>query len=229
MLSVPGKQMSPTQHPLQLAAEHAAEPLQAPPVPASTPAPPGEQLCPVAEQSTHSSPPVPHVGSRIPSTQMLPTQQPEQLAGPQVVVEVQAPASTLQEVPVLVQSVHVAPPLPQAVGAEPIRQVPPSTPPQQPSQTPPLPHPVALATHVWLVPSQEEPTWSQSMQAAPSVPQAVSPMPRWQAPFSSQQPVGQVDAEQPPLSGPASCGPASPASAVVASVPGAASGRPKSR
>jgi hypothetical protein len=225
VLSVPGRQTSPTQHPLQLAAEHAADPVHSPPVPAS--ASPRVQSWPVAEQSTHSSPPLPQVGSTSPATQMLPTQHPVQLSGPHE-VGLQAPASPSQELPLAVQSVHSAPPLPQAVGSVPRRQVPPSTPPQQPSQTPPLPQPPVPKTQVWLVPSQEVSLSSQFVHAAPSVPQVVSPMPRWQVPSESQQPVGQVDAEHGPLSPPASRAPPSLAS-VVASAPGAASGRPKSR
>ena len=104
VVSPPVTQRSPMQQPEQLVELHDGAPAQRLPVP---------QVWPVALQSAHSEPPVPHVAFCVPPTQLLPTQQPGHVLALHVAPP-QLRVAASQRLPPLAQLVHDLPPMPQA-------------------------------------------------------------------------------------------------------------------
>jgi len=164
--------------------------------------------CFLPVQTWHVTPPRPQAASLGVVMQVVPWQQPVQLAGVQVGGGL-TQAEPLQTCPVA-QATHAAPPEPQAPCALPFAQAPPVV--QQPAQFA-GPQGVTTLLH-WPPPpgsalhcAWNRPPFVQSVQVAPAEPQAPTFVPGLQvsAPLAAavQHPVGQIEAhvvpEQVPL------------------------------
>jgi hypothetical protein len=176
---VPGRQALPWQHPEQLPGPHVGTLVQKPPT---------IGVCwhcsPKLWQSWHCWPNTPQAVLLLPVMQTFPSQQPEQLPGPHVVVGEQKPPGALHTSPESAQFWHCWPALPQKFSAIPLRQVLPS---QHPEQLP-GPHPVC-GMHIPPVPAvpQVSPRFWQLMHCCPRDPHAVGKAPGSQR-FPKQQP-----------------------------------------
>jgi hypothetical protein len=159
---------APRQHPAQLPGPQFGAGTQTPDVQASLP-----------PQALQTSPPFPHAAGVVATTQLLPTQQPGQVAALHVagtwhVRSLGCPWGT-QVRPLAVQLAHAEPCLPHAVESLPATQM---LPLQQPPQFAGLhdgvpwhaPPPPGASAHVW-------PVEAQLVQACPFVPHAVDAVP----------------------------------------------------
>lgn len=165
--------------------------------------PSGTQTRPCPAQFEHAKPPLPHAVSSVPTTHVVPTQQPPpHVSGPQVGVPSHrppAPGSAVHVCPVLVQLWHCCPLAPQVVSSVPARHWLPT---QQPLQFV-ASHRVAL--HVRVVVSHERPSSSQSAHARPPRPHACASVPerqRWRPSSKLQHPPGHDAGPQPGSSRP---------------------------
>jgi hypothetical protein len=174
-LEVPGRQVLPSQQPLQLPG----------PQPAAEHDPP-EQVPPAAPQSWQGTPPVPQAQLSLPPRHCVPSQQPGQLPGPQPGCWTQAPWAP-QIFPEAAQSAQGTPPCPQAASSAPGRHWLFLQHPVQLEGEQPGGGPVQVLAPV----SQVLPSVVQSTQAVPPLPQAALVLPgRHWLPW--QQPLPQV-------------------------------------
>jgi hypothetical protein len=192
MLS-PAWQVDPSQQPVQQLPSWQRPPVQGEPsgfaAPLQVPATQVPVVQPVTPdvQSWQAAPAAPQAVSEVPSWQTVPSQQPVHWLVGQVPPQ---PSSAPAHLPM-----HWGgqPQVPEEVQEVPGAQVP-----QEPPQ-PSLPHslPTQSGTHPLQVPwSQVLPSWLQSTQVAPLLPQALSERPsRHSEPLALQQP-GQVRESQ---------------------------------
>jgi hypothetical protein len=130
-------------------------------------------------QAWHAPPAFPHAATSVPGLQVLPAQQPVQVAGEQSVV--QLPCEQLSPT---AHFLHARPPLPQALVLVPLLHWSPS---QQPL------HELDVQVHLPLTQLWLE---AQGRQIAPPTPQAWIVFPGLHLPPASQQPPGQLWALQ---------------------------------
>jgi hypothetical protein len=160
-------------------------------------------ISPDAAQFEHGWPPLPHANGLMPvGLHICPEQHPRpQLFGPHCGCGAQKPPVGNVELhfsPICKQFEHCCPPVPHAVSVlPPFMQ---RFPEQHPGQ--PGPHCGITIMHCCEFGSQVlKPSARQFWQATPAVPQAVASRPVWHTPLTSQQPFGQLNESQPPVSG----------------------------
>ena len=184
-------QALPAQQPAQFAGLHAGGAWHV----RAFACPSGSQILPVALQFAHAAPFVPHALASVPTTHVVPLQQPAQLPGPHAAVPWHCPPvpDGPQAWPVAVQLTHAPPLFPHDVLSRPGRHWSPT---QQPVQFV-ASHLVVL--HARVAPSHVRPSCEQSVQVAPLLPHAVASLPARQVatPLSKlQHPLGHSSGPQ---------------------------------
>jgi hypothetical protein len=186
-------QSLPAQQPGQLSGPHVTGVWHVP----SFGWPGATHVWPVAVQSPHAWPPIPHAVESTPATQVVPLQHPVQLSGPHLGVPTHAPPErpgVLEHVsPMSSQLWHAWPALPHARSLAPSRHLSPT---QHPAQFVashfPAPHAREDTSHA-------RPSAAQSSQMSPDCPQAVASVPARHfgvALSKLQQPLGHSLASQ---------------------------------